>query len=87
MAGTGQGGSQGDGGPATSARIGSPTGVAVTADAGFLVADANADRVRRVSPDGTITRVAGDGSTGGAGDGGPAAAAQLNVPVGAAALA
>ena len=71
VAGTGQGGSQGDGGPATSARLGSPTGVAVTADGGFLVADANADRVRRVSPDGTIT---------------PAVAAQLNVPVGVAAL-
>ena len=70
VAGTGQGGSQGDGGPATSARLGSPTGIAVTADGGFLVADANSDRVRRVSPDGTITTVA----------------AQLNVPVGVAAL-
>ena len=86
VAGTGQGGSQGDGGPATSARLGSPTGVAVTADGGFLVADANADRVRRVSPGGTITRVAGNGTAGGAGDGGPAVAAQLNVPVGVAAL-
>jgi glucose/arabinose dehydrogenase len=86
VAGTGQGGSQGDGGPATSARVGSPTGVAVTADGGFLVADANADRVRRVSPDGTITNVAGNGSAGGTGDGGPAVAAQLNVPVGVAAL-
>jgi hypothetical protein len=86
VAGTGQGGSQGDGGPATSARVGAPTGVAVTTDGGFLVADANAQRVRRVSPDGTITRVAGDGSAGGAGDGGPAVAAQLNVPVGVAAL-
>jgi hypothetical protein len=86
VAGTGQGGSQGDGGPATSARVGAPTGVAVTTDGGFLIADANAQRVRRVSPDGTITRVAGDGSAGGAGDGGPAVAAQLNVPVGVAAL-
>jgi glucose/arabinose dehydrogenase len=86
VAGTGQGGSQGDGGPATSARVGAPTGVAVTADGGFLVSDANAQRVRWVSPDGTITRVAGDGTAGGAGDGGPAIAAQLNVPVGVAAL-
>ncbi len=85
VAGTGQGGSQGDGGPATSARVGAPTGVAVTGDGGFLVADANAHSVRRVSPGGTITRVAGNGSAGGAGDGGPAAAAQLNVPVGVAA--
>jgi len=86
VAGTGQGGSQGDGGPATLARLGAPTGVAVTTDGGFLVADANANRVRRVSPDGTITRVAGDGTAGGAGDGGSAVAAQLNVPVGVAAL-
>ncbi len=71
VAGTGQGGgTQGDGGPATSARVGSPTGVAVSADGGFLIADANANSVRRVSPDGTITSVA----------------AQLNVPVGVAAL-
>jgi sugar lactone lactonase YvrE len=86
VAGTGQGGSQGDGGPATSAHLGAPTGVAVTTDGGFLVADANGNRVRRVSPDGTITRVAGDGTAGGAGDGGLAVAAQLNVPVGVAAL-
>ena len=86
VAGTGQGGSQGDGGPATSARVGAPTGVAVTADGGFLIVDANADRVRRVSTGGTITTVAGTGSAGGAGDGGPAASAQLNVPVGVATL-
>ena len=85
VAGTGQGGSQGDGGPATSARLGAPTGVAVSTDGGFLVADANANRVRRVAPNGTITGVAGDGTAGGGGDGGPAVAAQLNVPVGVAA--
>jgi hypothetical protein len=86
VAGTGQGGSQGDGGPATSARLGAPTGIAVTADGGFLVADASAQRVRRVSPDGTITGVAGNGTAGGAGDEGAAVAAQLNAPVGVAAL-
>jgi NHL repeat len=86
VAGTGQGGSQGDGGPATSARLGSPTGVAATIDGGFLVADASANRVRRVSPGGTITRVAGNGTAGGAGDGGAAVAAELNVPLGVAAL-
>ena len=85
VAGTGQGGSQGDGGPATSARMTAPTGVAVTPDGGFLVADAQAGKVRRVSPGGTITTVAGGGS-GGAGDGGSALAAQLSAPVGVAAL-
>ena len=86
VAGTGAGGTSGDGGPATSARLDAPTGVAVTTDGGFLVADAGTHRVRRVSPGGTITRVAGDGNPGGTGDGGPAVAAQLNVPLGVAAL-
>ena len=86
-AGNGQGGTTGDGGPATSARLGSPTGVAVTVDGGFLVSDAAAHTVRRVSPAGTITRVAGtSGSAGGAGDGGVAFLAQLNTPVGVSAL-
>ena len=86
VAGTGAEGTSGDGGPATSARLAAPTGVAVTADGGFLVADAGAHRVRRVSPGGTITRVAGDGNPGATGDGGPAVAAQLNTPLGVAAL-
>ena len=86
VAGTGAEGTSGDGGPATWARLVSPTGVAVTTDGGFLVADAGAHRVRRVSPGGTITRVAGDGNAGGTGDGGPAVAARLNTPLGVAAL-
>ena len=87
VAGTGVEGSSGDGGPATSAQLTAPTGVAVTGDGGFLVADAGAHRVRRVSPGGTITRVAGSGVAGGTGDGGSALSARLNAPVGVAALA
>ena len=87
VAGTGVEGTSGDGGPAVSAQLAAPTGVAVTGDGGFLVADAGAHRVRRVSPGGTITRVAGSGSPGGTGDGGPAVSARLNTPVGVAALA
>ena len=86
VAGTGADGTTGDGGPATKARLSAPTGVAATADGGFLVVDAGAHRVRRVSPGGTITRVAGTGSPGWAGDGGPAVSAQLNTPLGVAAL-
>jgi glucose/arabinose dehydrogenase len=87
VAGTGVAGTSGDGGPATSAQLAAPTGVAVTGDGAFLVADAGAHRVRRVSPGGTITRVAGLGDPGGTGDGGPAVSARLNAPVGVAALA
>ena len=87
VAGTGVAGTSGDGGPATSGQLAAPTGVAVTGDGGFLVADAAAHAVRRVSPGGTITRVAGTGSAGATGDGGPAVSARLNAPVGVAALA
>src|SRR6201999_436524 len=71
----------GDGGPATSASLNGPTEVAVTPEGGFLIADNSNRRIRRVAPDGIITTVAGDGTTGSAGDGGPATAAQLNGPV------
>ena len=86
VAGTGVEGAAGDGGPATSAQLDAPTGVAIMADGGFLVADAGANRVRRVFPGGTIARVAGTGSAGGAGDGGLATAAQLSTPVGVTAV-
>jgi hypothetical protein len=80
------GGLAGDGGPATAARLSGPFGVAATADGGFLIADTNDSRIRRVSPAGTITTVAGS-TRGLAGDGGPATAAQLNLPLGVAATA
>lgn len=86
VAGTGEQGSSGDGGPATSARLDAPTGVAATADGGFLVADAGSDRVRAVSPAGSIATVAGTGSEGGTGDGGPATSALLHAPAGVAVL-
>ena len=77
----------GDGGPAAFARLTSPVAVAATQDGGFLVAEANGHRVRRVSPRGVISRVAGTGRGGLSGDGGPATAARINTPVGVAQLA
>ena len=87
VAGTGSAGSSGDGGAATSAQLNQPFGVAATADGGFLIADFNNHRVRRVSPAGTITTVAGTGGPGFSGDGGAATGAQLNGPTGVAATA
>jgi hypothetical protein len=86
VAGTGTPGFSGDGGPATAAQLGqnSPYSVAVTADGGFLIGDEVNRRVRRVSPTGIITTVAGTGVQGSSGDGGAATAAQLNVPMGVA---
>jgi hypothetical protein len=86
VAGTGTPGFSGDGGPATAAQLGqnSPYSVAVTADGGFLIGDEVNRRVRRVTPTGIITTVAGTGVQGSTGDGGAATAAQLNVPIGVA---
>lgn len=80
VAGTGAAGFAGDGGPATLAELDQPHNVAVLADGGFLIADAGNARVRRVSPSGTITTVAGNGVVGYAGDGGQAVDAELDMP-------
>jgi hypothetical protein len=66
----------GDGGPATSARLNSPLGIALRSDGALLIADTGNNRVRLVA-NGIITTVAGTGAAGDSGDGGPATAAQL----------
>ncbi len=81
IAGNGTSGSGGDGGPATSAQFVNPRAVAVGPDGSVYVADANANRVRRIVPGGTISTVAGTGVAGYSGDGGPGTAAKLNFPV------
>ena len=80
VAGTGTNGYTGDGGQATSARLNNPRGVAALPDGGFLIADSVNHRIRRVSPSGVITAVAGTGTAGFAGDGAAATAARLNTP-------
>ena len=80
VAGTGGAGSSGDDGPATVAQLNVPLGLAVTADGGFLVADSSNNEVRNVSAAGVITRVAGTGALGNAGDDGPATLAQVQLP-------
>ena len=80
VAGTGERGYSGDGGPAAAAQLDVPTGLAVDGSGNLYVADRGNDRVRRVDPAGTITTVAGNGSPGFGGDGGAATAAQLDAP-------
>jgi NHL repeat len=67
----------GDGGPATRAALASPDDVASMPDGGFLVADTDNYRVRRVWPDGRISTVAGNGRDSTSGDGGPATSAAI----------
>jgi sugar lactone lactonase YvrE len=77
IAGTGAPGlPSGDGGPATAARLSLPEGLAMDGQGNLYIADWNA--VRKVSPAGIITTVAGTGKVGFSGDGGPAVAAQLS---------
>jgi sugar lactone lactonase YvrE len=84
FAGTGQPGFSGDGGPATSAKLYAPKGVAVDGQGNVYIADSNNFRVRKVSPGGTITTFAGGGRPGSLGDGGPATLATLRNPFGVA---
>jgi trimeric autotransporter adhesin len=84
-------GSLGDGGPATSATLADPDGVAVDAEGNLVIADTENDRIRVVAEKtgtfygqamtaGDIYTVAGDGTEGFSGDGGPATTAGLNQP-------
>ena len=74
--------SVGDGGPALAALFSQTEGIAVDGHGNIYVADAGANRVRKIAADGTISTVAGTGVPGFAGDGGPANAATLNQPYG-----
>ena len=86
VAGAGENGRPPDRGPAVNAQLDGPTGVAAMPDGGFLITESSAHRVLRVAPDGMISTIVGDGTAGGSGDGGPAAAARLTGPVGVATL-
>jgi uncharacterized protein (TIGR03437 family) len=77
-AGTGIPGYSGDRGPAISAALNFPTGIALDAQGNMYVADSGNSRVRRIATDGTINTVAGDGIPTYGGDNGPATAAQID---------
>ena len=84
VAGTGSPGFSGDGGPAANAQLSWPRGVAVDGSGNIYIADYANNRIRKVDSAGIITTVAGTGSRGFSGDGGPAANAQLSWPRGVA---
>lgn len=74
----------GDGGPAAAARLDHPAAVATDAAGNVYIADALNHAIRKVTRDGIITTVVGNGVAGFSGDGGPAKQAQLNMPMGVA---
>lgn len=80
IAGTGVAGFSGDGGSAIDAELSGPYALAVDAAGDLYIADPGNLRVRMVTPAGIITTVAGNGSNGRGGDGGPATLAQLSWP-------
>jgi hypothetical protein len=82
VAGTGVAGFGGDGGPATAALLNGPEGVAVRDDGSILIGDSTNERVREVNTLGVIRTLAGTGTLGFSGDGGPASLAQLSHPRG-----
>jgi len=80
VVGNGTSGFAGDLGPAASASLNFPSALAFDRQGNLFIADSNNQRVRRVDAvTGTITTVAGNGTPGFAGDGGPATAASLNL--------
>lgn len=82
VVGDGNYGDSGDGGPATSARLGCITGLAFDTTGNLYVSDSYNSRVRRVSPSGIITAFAGAGGVSFGGDGGPAIYATFEEPSG-----
>jgi uncharacterized protein (TIGR03437 family) len=82
IAGIGQHRYAGDGGQAVAAAIGFPIGLAVDRDNNVYVSDTNNNRVRKVTPNGVISTVAGTGLAAFSGDNGPSTQAALNYPIG-----
>jgi hypothetical protein len=80
VAGNGTSGFSGDGGIAASAQINHPEGIAIDSLGNLYIADTGNHRVRKVTPEGVISTMAGNGTIGFSGDGGPAIYAQLYSP-------
>jgi DNA-binding beta-propeller fold protein YncE len=72
------GGTGGDGGPATQAHLQTPFGVASDKSGNLFFVEMTGHKVRKIDPKGVLTTIAGTGTKGDGGDGGPATQAQFN---------
>ncbi len=84
IAGTGEKGFSGDGGPATEATMSWVRDIAIDDAGNVYFSDSLNNRVRKVDTAGIITTIAGTGKQGSSGDGGPATEARLDHPAGVA---
>jgi sugar lactone lactonase YvrE len=82
FAGIGTNGFSGDGGAATSAKMYYPFGLSMSPSSSLFIATYGNNRIRKVDPSGIISSVAGSGSYGFSGDGGPALSANFYYPTG-----
>jgi sugar lactone lactonase YvrE len=73
-------GDTGEGGPGTEARVFGPKGIIFDRQGNLIIADSGNDKIKKLDAFGIITTIAGTGSPGGAGDGGPAIRAELDEP-------
>jgi len=80
IAGNGLVGNSGDNGPATSARLNGPIGLSIDNEGNLFLCDVENHNVRKVNSAGIISTIAGNGTAGYSGDGGPATNAQLHNP-------
>ena len=82
VAGNGEYGFSGDGGPATEANFSRPAAVFLDSSGNLYVVDHDNNRIRKVDASGIVTTIAGDGNVGFSGDGGPPTSASLRGPAG-----
>jgi hypothetical protein len=82
FAGTGIAGYSGDGGPATIALLNHPVGITADTHGNIYIAELDNNVIRKITPSGIISTIAGTGIAGYSGDGGPATIATLNQPIG-----
>ncbi len=84
VAGTGELGFSGDGGPAVEAQLAFPSAIAIDSEGDLYIADFSNHRIRKLSTNGIITSIAGTGESGYNGDGKPALESQIGEPCGVA---